>query len=55
MCIRDSIYMLGWGGQLSDTYFVYAYPIFNPLLPVLGGMIFTGPVSSISIAHFAMS
>ena len=27
------IYMLGWGGQLSDAYFVYAYPIFNPLLP----------------------
>lgn len=27
------IYMLAWAGKLSDAYFVYAYPILNPLLP----------------------
>ena len=27
------IYMLAWAGALSDAYFVYAYPIENPLLP----------------------
>ncbi len=27
------IYMLDWGGKLSDAYFVYGYPILNPLLP----------------------
>lgn len=27
------IYMLDWGGRLSDAYFVYGYPILNPLLP----------------------
>ena len=27
------IYMLAWAGPLSDAYFVYAYPIENPLLP----------------------
>lgn len=27
------LYMLSWGGELSDAYFDYAYPILNPLLP----------------------
>ncbi|MBT6628858.1 MAG: LamG domain-containing protein [Gemmatimonadetes bacterium] len=27
------LYMLAWAGELSDAYFVYAYPILNPLLP----------------------
>ncbi|MDE2890364.1 MAG: Ig-like domain-containing protein [Gemmatimonadota bacterium] len=27
------IFMLTWGGRLSDAYFVYGYPILNPLLP----------------------
>ena len=27
------IYMLTWAGRLSDAYFVYAYPILNPLQP----------------------
>ena len=37
--IRDSdpnhaiTFMLNWGGALGDAYFVYAYPILNPLLP----------------------
>ena len=26
-------FMLNWGGALGDAYFVYAYPILNPLLP----------------------
>lgn len=27
------LYMLSWAGKFSDAYFVYAYPIRNPLLP----------------------
>ena len=27
------VFMLQWAGKLSDAYFVYAYPILNPLLP----------------------
>ena len=26
-------FLLNWGGALGDAYFVYAYPILNPLLP----------------------
>lgn len=26
-------FMLQWGGALGDAYFVYSYPILNPLLP----------------------
>ena len=27
------VYMFQWGGRISDAYYVYSYPILNPLLP----------------------